>query len=90
MKQKRRAHFQKLGAINEHFYNGNNKKVRTKSNQMKSILTFQIVDKSLEFTLNSVPYKEFNEQYLPYIDINKVGACFHRELKEPVNNLEIF
>ena len=50
-------HFQKLGAINEHFYNGNNKNVQTQSNQMQSILIFQIVHKSLDFTLNSVPYQ---------------------------------
>ena len=57
MKQKRRAHFQKLGAINEHFYDGNNKNVQTQSNQMQLLLIFQIVDKSVDFTLNSVPYK---------------------------------
>ena len=57
VKQKRRAHFQKLGAINEHFYNGSNKNVQPQSNQMQSILILQIVRTSVDFTLNSEPYQ---------------------------------
>ena len=52
VKQHRRAHFQKLGAINEHFYIT----VITRMNKSDAML-FTLSNRFLDFTLDSVPYQ---------------------------------